>query len=66
MESYDVNSKENIDKTIAPLGGSKTFTYSFICSKPGVYTIPPVQISYFDPPTKTYKSTQSRSVANSG
>jgi len=58
MESYDVSSKENIDKATAPLTGSKTFTYSFICSKPGVYTIPPVQLSYFDPNTKTYKDAQ--------
>ncbi len=28
MESYDVSSKENIDKATAPLGGSKIFTYN--------------------------------------
>lgn len=46
MESYDVSSKENIDKTIAPLTGSKSFTYSFICSKTGKYTVPPVQMNF--------------------
>jgi len=58
MESYDVSNKENIDKTVAPLGGTKTYTYSFICTKPGTYTIPSVQMSYFDPAAKVYKNIQ--------
>jgi hypothetical protein len=59
MESYDVNSKENIDKTVAPLSGSKTYTYSFICTKPGKYVLPPVQMNYFDPVSRTYKTVES-------
>jgi len=59
MESYDVSNKENIDKTVAPLGGNKTYTYSFICSKPGNYILPPVKMSYFDPAAKVYKNVES-------
>jgi BatD DUF11 like domain len=59
MESYDMNSKENIDNANAPLGGSKTFAYSFIAAKPGKYTLAPVQLSYFDPAAKIYKTIQS-------
>jgi len=59
MESYDVSNKENIDKTVAPLGGTKTYTYSFICSKPGNYILPPVKMSYFDPAAKVYKNVES-------
>jgi hypothetical protein len=59
MESYDVSSKENIDKATAPLSGSKTFTYSFICTKPGKYNLPPVKLSYFDPVSRTYKTVES-------
>ena len=55
MESYDVSNKENIDKTVAPLGGTKTYSYSFICTKPGKYILPPVKMSYFDPAAKVYK-----------
>ncbi len=62
MESYDVNSKENIDQTVAPLGGSKTFAYSFVATKPGKYSLPPVQMSYFDPASHSYKNTESGSV----
>ena len=59
MESYDVSNKENIDKTVAPLGGTKTYSYSFICTKPGKYILPPVKMSYFDPATKVYKTIES-------
>jgi BatD DUF11 like domain len=59
MESYDVSNKENIDKTIAPLGGTKTYSYSFICTKPGKYILPAVKMSYFDPATKVYKTIES-------
>jgi hypothetical protein len=59
MESYDVNSKENIDKATAPLSGTKTFNYSFISTKAGNYDLPPIQLSYFDLASKTYKSTES-------
>jgi hypothetical protein len=62
MESYDMNSKENIDKTIAPLGGSKTFHYSFIASKPGSYLLPAVRMSYFDPGARVYKNIASDAV----
>jgi BatD DUF11 like domain len=61
-ESYDVSSKENIDKSTAPLGGSKTFSYSFICSHTGQYVLPPVKLSYFDPASQMYKSVESNPV----
>jgi hypothetical protein len=59
MESYEVSNKENIDKSVAPLGGTKTYSYSFICTKPGKYILPPVKMSYFDPATKVYKTIES-------
>jgi BatD DUF11 like domain len=59
MESYDVNNKENIDKGVAPLGGSKVFNYSFTSTKAGKYDLPPVRLSYFDPSSKTYKTVES-------
>ena len=59
MESYDVSSKENIDKAVAPLSGSKSYSYSFICTKPGRYTLPPAKLSYFDPAVKIYKTIES-------
>lgn len=56
MESYDANSKENIDKSTAPLSGTKTYTYSFIASRAGKYIMPPITFSYFDPIARAYKT----------
>ena len=62
MESYDVNTKENIEKTVIPLGGSKTYTYSFVTNNPGKYVLPPVKLSYFDPASHIYKSIETDSL----
>ncbi len=63
MESYDVSSKENIDKSVAPLGGSKIFSYSFTCTKTGKYSLPPIRFNYFDPVADTYKIIQTEPIA---
>ena len=65
MESYDVSSKENIDKAIAPLGGSKTFTYSFYAPN-RVNTIFRLFRLVILIQLPFYKSTESGSGANPG
>ena len=57
VESYAGTTKEEINKTIAPLAGSKTFEFNFIPSGPGKYTIPSISFPYFDPATASYKTT---------
>jgi len=61
-ESYDVSSKEKIDKTVAPLSGSKIFDYHFISAKPGKYILPPISMSYFDPASRSYKTIETGSL----
>ncbi len=63
ITSYDVSSKEKVNPAMAPLGGTKTFTFSFIGSKGGDFRIPPVTLSYFDPVTNEYKVAKSAPVA---
>lgn len=55
IESFDPIVKEDVDKTVYPLSGSKTFNYTFIAHSQGDFTIPPVQFSYFDPASASYK-----------
>jgi hypothetical protein len=62
IESYDATAKENVDKTVYPLGGSKTFEYAFTPRKKGSYTLAPIGFSYFDPSSATYKTIQTASV----
>ena len=50
---------EVTNKYFYPLSGSKTFEYTFSVKDTGVYNIPPVEFSYFDPVLKNYKTIKS-------
>ncbi len=56
IEGYDATAKENVDKTVAPMAGSKTFEYNFSPKNAGDNAIPPIEFSYFDPSTNNYKT----------
>jgi BatD DUF11 like domain len=56
IDGYDATAKENIDKTVAPMAGSKTFDYVFSPKTRGDYTIPAVDFTYFDPSINNYKT----------
>ena len=54
-EGYEPTVKESLDKTVAPINGSKLFEYSFTAKQPGTIVIPPIEFSYFDPAANAYK-----------
>lgn len=54
--------KENINKFVFPLSGSKTFEYSFAAPDTGAYVIPAIHLSYYDPGEKKYKTASSDSI----
>ncbi|MEP7279080.1 MAG: BatD family protein [Bacteroidota bacterium] len=56
IERYDPTVKENLDKTVTPISGSKLFEYSFTAKNAGRLIIPSVTFSYFDPANGTYKT----------
>jgi hypothetical protein len=56
FDAFDPTAKEDINKTVAPMSGSKSFDYVFTPRTAGHYTIPAVNFSYFDPSSQTYKS----------
>jgi BatD DUF11 like domain len=55
IEDYAANAREEIDKSVAPMNGLKTFEYKFIPSRSGNFEIPSISFSYFDPVSATYK-----------
>ncbi|HXB44456.1 MAG TPA: BatD family protein, partial [Puia sp.] len=59
---YNTTAKEDIDKTVEPMKGSKTFAYVFTPKTSGNYTIPAVQFSYFDPVSSSYKRLQGQPI----
>jgi len=58
FEAFEPTAKEDVNKTVAPMSGSKSFDYVFIPRTPGHYTLPAVSFSYFDPTSQTYKSAE--------
>jgi hypothetical protein len=62
VDTYSSTAKENIDKTVVPMKGSKTYEYVFMPKTAGSYTIPAVNFSYFDPATNSYQTLQSQAL----
>lgn len=56
IDAFDPTAKEDVNKTTAPMSGSKSFDYVFTARDSGLYTIPAVNFSYFDPSSQTYKT----------
>ncbi|HMK25771.1 MAG TPA: BatD family protein [Chitinophagaceae bacterium] len=56
IEGFEPIIRDSLDKTQFPLAGSRTFRYTFICNRPGLYHLPPVNFSFFDPHNNTFKT----------
>lgn len=61
IETYDPQVKNDFKLTENGLSGTKTIEYMFIPRYPGKFTIPPIEFSYFDTRTNTYKTVSSPS-----
>ena len=59
IDAFDPTAKEDLNKTVVPMSGSKTFDYIFTARDSGHYVIPAINLSYFDPSSQTYKSANS-------
>ncbi|OQP50704.1 hypothetical protein A4H97_02375 [Niastella yeongjuensis] len=62
VDTAEPSVKENLNKYVFPLSGSKTFEYSFAAPDTGNYVIPVVHLPYYDPKEKKYKTATSDSV----
>jgi hypothetical protein len=56
---YDSGSSEDISKDNYLVQGVKTYEMVLIPKKTGKYNIPPLEFSFFDPKTKSYKTLRS-------
>jgi hypothetical protein len=56
---YDSGSSEDISKDNYLVQGVKTYEMVLIPKKTGKYNIPPLEFSFFDPKTKSYKALRS-------
>lgn len=61
-EGEEPKVKEDIDKTVAPISGSKLFQYPFTVKEPGRVIIPAIEFSYFDAAANAYKTIKTNPV----
>ena len=59
FEVYDPETSENISKRSNYVNGSKSFNYLLVAKQAGSFNIEPIEFSYFDLSTKSYKTIQS-------
>jgi hypothetical protein len=59
FEKYDPKVTDNIEKNSNPLSGSRQFEYVLMPQEAGDQTIPPVEFSYFDIASNSYKTIRS-------
>jgi len=62
IDGYDPAAKENVDKSVAPMAGSKIFEFTFSPKIAGDYTIPAIDFSYFDPVAGIYRVVKTRAL----
>lgn len=62
VDTADPSVRENVNKYIYPLTGSKEFEYSFAAPDTGFCTIPAVEFVYYDPYLKQYQTASSQPV----
>lgn len=63
VDTADPAVRENVNKYIYPLTGSKEFEYSFAAPDTGICTIPAIELAYYDPYLKEYKVSSSQAVS---
>lgn len=59
IDAFDPTAREEVNKVVVPMTGSKSFDYLFTARDSGHYLIPAINLSYFDPSSQTYKTANS-------
>lgn len=62
MEAFESSVKEQFNKFVSPITGSKIFTYPLTIKKEGEIIIPAVSLTYFNPSTGKYETAMADSV----
>jgi hypothetical protein len=62
MEGFDAKITDVLNKTYSPLKGARTFRYPFVASNSGIYTIPAITFSFFDPDSNNYKTVSAAAI----
>lgn len=56
LEAFEPTVTEQVSHTTTPISGTKFFEYRFSATKPGNYTIPAINLSWFDTQKRNYQT----------
>ena len=59
FDRFDPTQEREIDRSSTPLRGVKSFTYPLVPRGGGSFEIPPVEWSYYDPESRSYRTLRS-------
>lgn len=62
VDAYEPDINENILRTEVPMRGYKIFSFTVVPKRVGYFSIPPVEFSFFDPQTASYRIEQSQAI----
>ncbi|MEO5944844.1 MAG: BatD family protein [Ferruginibacter sp.] len=62
IDPFQPKLTDNTVNTTVPVSGNKIFQFSFAVQKPGDYTLAPLEFSFFDPKTATYKTVSTQAM----
>ncbi len=62
MEGFAAVPRDSLDKLKMPLQGERQFRYGFVCTSPGIYQLPAIRFSFFDPDSNRYRTTTTSSL----
>lgn len=61
VDVYEPSIKESLDSQAIPITGTRVYEYPFSTDKPGKFTIPSINLTFFNPEQKQYESINTQS-----
>ena len=62
IDVFEPEIKDSLDYMQVPMNGKREFHYRFVSSKPGMYMLPAIDFSFFNPDTNSYRQMHTASV----
>lgn len=63
IDFFEPSLKDELDRTLMPLNGSRTFRFPFVCTRLGKQEIPSIRFSFFDTDSNSYKTISTAPIA---
>ncbi|MEO6670252.1 MAG: BatD family protein [Ferruginibacter sp.] len=55
FHNFDISEKDELDQKLFPVKGKKIVSIPFVAEQQGEFSIPPVELNFFDPVSGTYR-----------